>query len=484
MASFDDREVGLIGLGVMGSALAQNLRDRGQQVRVWNLEPAPQAEFLAKRTDIAGAASLPELVAALARPRKLLLMIQAGPPVDQVLEQLVPLLSPDDIVIDGGNSHFEDTRRRTQMLSEKGLNFVGMGVSGGEEGARHGPSLMPGGSRASWRLLEPMLTSIAAKTDSGACVTHIGPDGAGHFVKMVHNGIEYAEMQLLAEAFDLMSRTLRLPIPIIARTFERYNSGRLNGYLMEITAKLLHKQDDSGQPLIHQVLDVAGQKGTGRWTAQTALQLGVATPSIMAALEARALSALKSERLAAANQLGFRPASANTSGKNLAEAPSSAAEIESALSDLEQALFASKVCAHAQGFALIASGDKHYAWNIVAHEVARIWKGGCILRAGLLDQIMRAFATQPELNNLLLADDFGPELQEAQPGWRQTLSLAQSTGIPMPAMAASLGYFDSYRSACLPQNLTQAQRDAFGAHRYQRVDAPDAGFVHSEWLKP
>jgi 6-phosphogluconate dehydrogenase len=429
--------------------------------------------FVAENRDrLVGVRTPEELVASLERPRRVLVMIKAGKPVDEVLDKLKALLEPGDVVIDCGNTHFTETRRREEDLRKRGLNFVGMGVSGGEEGARHGPSLMPGGSKEAWVALKPMLEAIAAKTDSGPCVTHVGPDGAGHFVKMVHNGIEYGDMQLIAESYDILSRVLGMPAPEIGEVFSRWNEGPLASFLIELTGKVLAVKDpETGQPLVDVVQDKAGQKGTGKWTAELALDLAVPIPTISAALDGRVLSSLKDERVAA---------SGTVRGVTVAgRAPDRAALIQA----VHDALLASKICSYAQGLHLIRSGSTKFEWGISIKESARIWKGGCIIRARLLDNIMRAFERRPDLPNLLVDAEFEARLHDAQPGWRRAITTAVDSGIPVPAMAASLAYFDSYRTARLPQNITQAQRDAFGAHTYERVDKPELGFVHTEWLK-
>jgi 6-phosphogluconate dehydrogenase len=460
MASF-----GVIGLGVMGENLALNIEEHGFSVAVWNLEADWTDRFLAAnpKKQLSGARTLEELAAQLERPRRILIMIKAGKPVDMTLEKLVPHLEAGDIVIDGGNSWYEDTERRQAALAPKGIHFVGMGVSGGAEGARRGPSLMPGGDDQAWPALQPVLEAIAAKTDSGACVTWIGPGGSGHFVKMVHNGIEYGDMQLIAEAYDLLGRGVGLSALEQAAVFERWNKGPLESFLIEITAKIL-RVTDGDKSLVDLVEDAAGQKGTGKWTAQVALDVGVPIPTISAAIEARFLSALRDERKIASEKL------AGPSGR----AP------KEMIDDVGEALYASKLCSYAQGMALIKAGSDAKKWNIDLAETARIWKGGCIIRARLLDAIMRA--CRAGAPNLLLDDDFIKQLAAAQAAWRKVAATAAESGIPLPAMGASLAYYDSYRSARLPQNLTQAQRDAFGAHTYRRVDAPERGFVHTEWL--
>jgi 6-phosphogluconate dehydrogenase len=473
----DKFDFGVIGLAVMGRNLALNINDRGFSVAVWNLEQPATQKFLTDNPGrkLKGTQSLAELVQSLERPRRLLIMIKAGKPVDEVLTQLAPLLEPGDIVIDGGNTHFEETRRRESELKQRGINFVGMGVSGGEEGARHGPALMPGGEEAAWQRLQPVLEAIAAKTDSGPCVTHVGPDGAGHFVKMVHNGIEYGDMQLIAEAYDLMGRGLNMSAPQIGQVFARWNEGPLSSFLIELTAKVLAVKDtETGKPLVDLVQDKAGQKGTGKWTAELALELGVSIPTITAAIDGRVLSSMKDERTAASKRIRGSQISVNSLGEM---------ETAAAIDAVHDALLAAKICSYAQGLQLITAGSERYEWNISLKETARIWKGGCIIRARLLDSIMRAYERTPTLRNLMLDEEFETRLFGAQSNWRRAVAMGQALGIPLPAFSASLAYFDSYRTARLPQNLTQAQRDAFGAHTYERTDKPGLGFMHTDWLK-
>ncbi len=466
------RAFGMVGLGTMGRNLALNIEEHGFPVAVWNLESDWTATFLKDHASrqFTGAASLRELVADVVRPRRVMMMIPAGRPVDETIEKLAPLLEPGDVLIDGGNSHFQDTRRREAALRDKGLHFVGCGVSGGEEGARHGPSLMPGGSEEAWARIRDVFEAIAAQTEAGPCVTHVGPDGAGHFVKMVHNGIEYGDMQLIAEAFDVLRRGLGLSTLEAADVFDAWNRGPLESFLIELTARVCRVIDpETKQPLVDMVRDKAGQKGTGRWTAEIALEQGVSIPTIAAALDARVLSSLKEQRVAAAARLSGPDARKGFGG----------VERAAAVKDLQDALYASRVCGYAQGMALIAAGSATYNWNVNLSEMARIWKGGCIIRARLLDPVRHAFTRDPGLVNLLMDDSLGAEIQRAEPGWRRTVAAAARAGIPAPSLSASLWYFDSYRTARLPQNLTQAQRDAFGAHTYERVDRP--GFVHSQW---
>ncbi len=464
-------QFGVIGLGVMGQNLALNIEDHGQSVAVWNLEPEWVKRFVDANEgkQIIGNTDLAQFVNSLERPRRMLMMIKAGDPVDQMLDRIAPLLQEGDILIDGGNSFFKDTQRREAAMRARGLNFFGMGVSGGEEGARNGPSLMPGGDEGAYKHVQKTLEAIAAKTSFGACVTYVGTDGAGHFVKMVHNGIEYGDMQLIAEAYDLLRHALGLSAGEIAEVFAEWNRGPLASYLIEISAEILAALDpETRKPLVDMILDKAGQKGTGKWTAQIALDLGIPIPTISAALDGRALSSMKDERLVSSKQYGRTPGSYKGNSKEL-------------IDSISHALYASKICSYAQGMSLIAAGAREWNWKISLRETARIWTGGCIIRALLLEPIMQAFDEQPTLPNLLLDADFQSRISASAPAWRAVVGVAASLGIPVPAFSASLAYFDAYTAANLPQNLTQAQRDFFGAHTYQRVDRPDAGFVHSDW---
>jgi 6-phosphogluconate dehydrogenase len=469
--SIQSYPIGLVGLGVMGSNLALNMEEKGIPVAVWNRDGARIDAFLSTHLgkSFAGDSELSAFVNLLQRPRRVLLMIKAGDPVDQMIEQLLPLLEPGDIIMDGGNSWFEDTQRREHRLREQGLHYLGVGISGGEEGARHGPSMMPGGSQSAYGEVESIFEAITAQTEAGACVTHVGPDGAGHFVKMVHNGIEYADMQLLAEVYDLMQRGLGLAEPAMAEIFSQWNQGPMESFLVELTAQVMQKIDpESGEPLLGKILDRAGQKGTGRWTVQAALEQGVAVPGIAAAVDARVLSAAKRAREAAEAQLQGPP-------------PLSVDDPQSLLVDLHGAVYASRITAYAQGLDLIRSASDRYRWSVDLAETARIWKGGCIIRARLLDPIRSAYTQSPALANLMLNPALGGELQALQGAWRRVVGFAATAGIPVPAMSACINYFDSYRTGRLPQNLIQAQRDAFGAHTYERIDHPEWGFVHSDW---
>jgi len=465
---------GVIGLGVMGRNLAQNIEEHGFSVAVWNLEGEATTAFVAANAGkkFKPTQDLAEFVNSLEQPRRILMMIKAGDPVDQMLAKLKPLLKKDDIVIDGGNSWFLDTRRRESEYAAVGLNFVGMGVSGGEEGARFGPSLMPGGTKFAWERLKPILEAIAAKTDSGPCVTHCGPDGAGHFVKMVHNGIEYGDMQLMAEVYDVLHRGCGLDHDALGDLFSAWNKTELESFLVEITAKIFKKKDDlTGKPLVDVVLDSAGQKGTGRLTVTLALELGVAVPTIAAAVDARVLSSLVELRRSGAGVFGA------TSPTRLGNG-----ELQRTKDAAREALLLGRICSYAQGLHLIEVGSNEYGWNIDLSEIARIWKGGCIIRSALLDLIRRAY-DGPKPQHLLLAAEVRTIAARSHQKLREFVIAANRLEIPTPALAASLAYFDALKSAQLPQNLTQAQRDAFGAHTYVRTDDPAGKAVHSEWLK-
>ncbi len=469
-----EQDIAVIGLGVMGQNIALNIERHGFRVSVYNRTPTVTEQYLAARTRgkaIQGCATLRDLAASLRRPRKVLLMVKAGPPVDGVLDDLLPLLEPGDIVLDGGNSHFRDTARRAERLAQAGMHFLGVGISGGEEGALHGPSLMPGGEPEAYAAVEPVLTAIAARAPDGSpCVAYLGPRGAGHYVKMVHNGIEYAALQLIAETYDVLRRGLGLPPPRIADLFTDWNRGELAAYLIEITAAVLNRPDpQTGQPLVDLIVDQAEQKGTGRWTAQDALELGVPVPTLTAAVEARSLSALRDERLRAAELLGASPSP-----------PTSRTPIDG--DACRQALFAGLLTAYAQGFALLRAASAAHQFDLDLTQVARIWRAGCIIRASLLEDIAAAYRQDPHLPNLMVAANLRPLLMERQAAWRRVLHAMIEHSLPAPATAASLAYFDGYRSARLPANLIQAQRDYFGAHTYQRLDRP--GSFHTEWSGP
>lgn len=460
-------QFGLIGTGVMGRNLALNILDHGYSVAAWNLE----RDLLDLAVDesagrLAPMGSLKALVAGLSKPRRILIMIKAGKPVDSVLDSLGSLLDEGDIVIDGGNSLFRDTERRQRGWEAKGIHFVGMGVSGGEDGARYGPSLMPGGSAYAYSELEPVLKAVAATSDSGACVTHVGGGGSGHFVKMVHNGIEYADMQGIAEAYHVLGTVGGLDNDAMASAFNAWNDGALESFLIEITAAILTRRDDDGH-WVDQVLDRAGQKGTGRWTAELALELGISIPSIAGAIDARVLSSAKPLR----QQLSRHYA-----------APSNVSETGNWLSAVGDALLVSRIAGYAQGMDLIREGSAVYEWSIDLSEIARIWKAGCIIRSRFLDTITEAYRRDPALPHLFLDGQVHDALQRSVQGLRDVVGVAVASGIPVPVMQSSLAYFDSLRTERLPQNLTQAQRDAFGAHRFQTLDDPDGESVHRDWL--
>lgn len=464
--------IGLIGLAVMGQNLVLNLERNGFTVAVYNRTTATTNEFVAQHPGkkLVPATTLEEFVASLERPRRILIMVKAGSAVDAVIESLIPLLEPGDLIMDGGNSLFRDTERRTLEVEAKGLRFMGVGVSGGEEGALWGPSIMPGGSPETWEDVRPMLEAIAAKApeDGKPCVVYLGPRGAGHYVKMVHNGIEYGDMQLIAEAYDILQQALGLQAADLAEIFANWNQGELDSFLIEITATIFRRIDEeTGKPLVDLVLDKAAQKGTGKWTTQDSLDIGAPIPTINSAVEARILSALKSERVAAAEVLP-----AGTVSKYEGEAAA-------LINDVRQALYASKISAYAQGMAMLRIASDEYGYNLNLGEVAAIWRAGCIIRARFLNRITDAFVRNPALPNLLLDADLGQAVSERLPAWRRVLQLAIGMGIPTPAFSASLAYYDSYRTARLPANLIQAQRDFFGAHTYERVDRP--GIFHSSW---
>ncbi|ASC72385.1 6-phosphogluconate dehydrogenase, decarboxylating [Halomicronema hongdechloris C2206] len=464
---------GVIGLAVMGENLALNVERNGFPVAVYNRTAEKTDAFMKNRAqgkNVKATYSLEEFVSALERPRRILVMVKAGKPVDAVIQQLKPLLQEGDMIIDGGNSLFEDTERRVEELEATGLRFIGMGVSGGEEGALNGPSLMPGGTRAAYESIEPIVTKIAAQVDDGPCVTYIGPGGSGHYVKMVHNGIEYGDMQLIAEAYDLLKNTVGLNHQQLHEVFTEWNTtDELNSFLVEITADIFTKLDDEiREPLVELIMDAAGQKGTGRWTVISALELGIGIPTITAAVNARIMSSIKSERVAASKQLN---------------GPSSqfSGDRASFIHKIRDALYCSKICSYAQGMALLAKASDTYNYDLNLGETARIWKGGCIIRAGFLNKIKHAFDENRQLPNLLLAPEFKQTILDRQEAWREVIATAAQMGIPVPAFSASLDYFDSYRRDRLPQNLTQAQRDYFGAHTYERVDKE--GVFHTEWAR-
>ena len=467
------RSFGVIGLAVMGENLALNAANKNFPIAVYNRTGSKTEAFMAERVngqDIKAAYSLEEFVQTLERPRQILVMVKAGKAVDAVIGQLKPLLEEGDMIIDGGNSLYEDTERRTNELEASGLGFVGMGVSGGEEGALHGPSLMPGGTKSAYEELEPIVTKIAAQVDDGPCVTYIGPRGAGHYVKMVHNGIEYGDMQLIAEAYDLMKNGLGLKNQQLYEVFAEWNTTEeLDSFLIEITADIFkYIREEADEQLIDMILDSAGQKGTGRWTVVSSLELGIPIPTMYAAVNARVISSFKDERVAASKELNGPTAKYEGDAKAF-------------INKIRDALYCSKMCSYAQGMALMAKASKEFNYQINLAEAARIWKGGCIIRARFLDKIKSAFQDNPNLPNLLLAPEFKQSILDRQEAWREVLATSNKLGIPVPAFSASLDYFDSYRRDRLPQNLTQAQRDYFGAHTYERVDKPRGEFFHTEW---
>jgi 6-phosphogluconate dehydrogenase len=465
-------DIGIVGLAVMGQNLALNIARNGFGTAVYNRSFERTEATLSRRTPgmrMEGAKTPAELCAMLRLPRKVLLLVKAGPPVDETIDTFLPHLQRGDLVIDAGNSHPDDTDRRSQALAQKGFRFVGMGVSGGEEGALNGPSLMPGGDADAYRELAPILEKIAAQVEDGPCVTHVGTGSAGHFVKMVHNGIEYGDMQLIAECFDLMQQTFGMSHAAMADVFEQWNRGPLESFLIEITARVLRAVDpDTGQPMVEVILDKAGQKGTGRWTSEMALRYGVPLPTIHAAVEARSLSARKDERVAASKVIqGPRTVKVGVS--------------RDWLDAISSALYCAKICSYAQGLDLLVTADREHHWGLDLSEIARIWKGGCIIRARFLKQIQAAYRKQKSLPNLLLDPELSGFVQQAQGRWRKVSSLCAEHGVPALAMGASLSWFDSFRRARLPQNLTQAQRDLFGAHTFERVDRPGGEAFHHEW---
>jgi 6-phosphogluconate dehydrogenase len=461
---------GLTGLATMGANLARNVAHHDIPVAVHNRTTSRMETFMEEHGSegpLAGCASTEEWIGALERPRVVMSMVQAGPATDAVIDEIVPHLDAGDVLIDGGNANFRDTQRRHDAAAEHGVNFLGTGVSGGEEGALNGPSIMPGGDREPYdESVKPIFEAIAAQVDGTPCCTYVGPDGAGHYVKMVHNGIEYADMQLIAESYDLLRNGVGLEVPEIAEHFRKWNESELESFLIEISARVLAKTDDAtGKPLVDVILDAAEQKGTGRWTAQNALELGVPLTGITEAVFARALSALKSEREAAADRLAG-PSAKASDGDQLAQ-------------DLEHALYASKIVSYAQGFAQMASASNDEGWNVDLGSMATIWRGGCIIRARFLDRIREAYDVEPDLANLMMAEFFADALREAQDPWRRVVARAAELGIPTPAFSSSLAYYDGYRRARGPASLIQGLRDLFGAHTYRRVDRD--GTFHIRW---
>lgn len=465
-------DIAIIGLAVMGENLVLNMESKGFTVAVFNRTTDKVTKFVEGRgagKNIIGAQSLEDLVASLKRPKKVMIMVKAGAAVDGVIEQLVPLLEEGDIIIDGGNSHFPDSERRTKALAEKGLLYVGNGVSGGEEGALLGPSLMPGGAPEAWESLKPIFQSISAKADNGEpCCDWVGKGGAGHFVKMVHNGIEYGDMQLICEAYDLMKRVLGLSSDEMHEVFADWNKGDLDSYLIEITRDIMAVKDEDGEALVEKILDTAGQKGTGKWTGITALDLGIPLTLIGESVFSRCLSSIKEERVGASKVI---------SGPS----PSFSGDKAEFVKDISKALFASKIVSYAQGFALMKAASEEFDWDLNYGSVALMWRGGCIIRSAFLSNIRDAFTKNADLSNLLLDDYFREKVEEAQASWRRVCSKAIECGIPAPAMSSALAYFDGYRTARLPANLLQAQRDFFGAHMYERLDKERGEFFHTNW---
>jgi 6-phosphogluconate dehydrogenase len=489
--AIDSADVGLVGLAVMGQNLVLNMADHGFRVAVYNRTTATTEKFVADHpaSTLVPAAQLEDFVRSIKRPRRIIILVKAGGPTDAVIDSLVPLLEQGDVVVDGGNALYTDTVRREQALAAKGLLFVGSGVSGGEEGARFGPSLMPGGKPEAWKILEPVWTAIAAKVDAttgkpiaGAapgkpvtggvpCTTYIGPDGAGHYVKMVHNGIEYGDMQLICEAYAILRTSLGKSPGEISKIMTEWNEGDLDSFLIEITADVLQQKDPvTGKPFIDVVLDSAGQKGTGKWTSVNALDLGIPAASVAEAVFARLISAQKDERMRAAQKL---------------RGPSGlAGAVEISVEAVRDALYCSKLCCYAQGFELYAQASLEYKWNLDLAAIAQIFRGGCIIRARFLQKITDAFTANPQLDNLLVDPYFIDQVSKRQANWRKVVARAALDGTPVPVFASALSYFDSYRSATLPANLLQAQRDYFGAHTYERVDAPRGEFFHIDWPDP
>jgi 6-phosphogluconate dehydrogenase len=465
-------DIGLVGLAVMGQNLVLNMESRGYSVAVYNRTAERTREFMDQRASgkkIVAGYGIEEFLGKLKVPRTIMIMVKAGKPVDDTIGRLTPHLEKGDILIDGGNSFFQDTIRRTRELEAKGLRYIGTGVSGGEEGALHGPSIMPGGTREAYDQVGKIFLDIAARVDGQPCCTYIGADGAGHYVKMVHNGIEYGDMQLIGEAYMLMKDALGMSHEEMHQTFAEWNKGELDSYLIEITTDILSKKDpETGQPLVEMILDKAGQKGTGKWTSQSALDLGISTPTVAEAVFARCISAVKEERVEASSLLSG-PKTAFHGDK------------EEFIESIRQALYAAKICSYAQGFSLMQSAAEEYKWDLKLGEIAMIWRGGCIIRAKFLGKIKEAYDRNPSLRNLLMDPYFAEIVQNNQARWRQVVSTAIQMGVPVPGFSSAISYYDAYRNERLWANMIQAQRDYFGAHTYQRVDKE--GTFHTEWTK-
>jgi 6-phosphogluconate dehydrogenase len=465
-------DIGLIGLAVMGENLVLNMESKGFQVSVYNRTTQKVDDFLAGRAlgkQIIGTHSIEELIKSLRRPRKIMIMVKAGSAVDDMINTLIPLLQPGDIIIDGGNTHFPDTNRRTALVESKGLLYIGTGVSGGEEGALLGPSIMPGGSKSAWPEVKPIFQAIAAKVEDGTpCCDWVGENGAGHFVKMVHNGIEYGDMQLICEAYQIMRDLLHMSAGEMHLVFEEWNKGDLNSYLIEITRDILAYKDTDGKPLVDKILDTAGQKGTGKWTAVAALDMGIPLTLIGEAVFARCLSAVKEERVQASKILQGLSPYLRSDKINF-------------ISDLRYALYASKIVSYAQGYALMKAAAIEYKWDLNYGGIALMWRGGCIIRSAFLGKIKEAYDKNPSITNLLLDPFFKDKMENAQRGWRNVVAGAVTNGIPVPAISSALAYYDGYRCEKLPANLLQAQRDYFGAHTYERTDKPRGEFFHTNW---
>nr|MDH3164069.1 NADP-dependent phosphogluconate dehydrogenase [Bacillus licheniformis] len=466
------QQIGVVGLAVMGKNLALNIESRGFSVSVYNRSSEKTEEFLkeAEGKNVVGTYSIEEFVESLEKPRKILLMVKAGTPTDATIQSLLPHLEKGDILIDGGNTYYKDTQRRNRELAESGIHFIGTGVSGGEEGALKGPSIMPGGQKEAHELVKPILEAISAKVDGEPCTTYIGPDGAGHYVKMVHNGIEYGDMRLISESYFILKHIVGLSSDELHEVFSEWNKGELDSYLIEITADIFTKKDEeTGKPLVDVILDKAGQKGTGKWTSQSALDLGVPLPIITESVFARFISSMKEERVKASKLLAGP------------EAKPAAENKEELIEAVRKALFMSKICSYAQGFAQMKAASEEYGWDLKYGDIAMIFRGGCIIRAAFLQKIKEAYDRDPELDNLLLDPYFKNIVESYQGALRKTISLAVEQGIPVPCFSSALAYFDSYRTATLPANLIQARRDYFGAHTYERTDKE--GIFHTEWMK-